>query len=306
MNRESAKSLAVGLGWVIAILGGLVGLLSVVTGRSPAGDGSEGVVYKSVGGHDLVMRIYRPKGAKPGERRPAVIWFFGGGWEVGTPEQFARQAAFLRDRGLVTMTVDYRVRSRHGKETTPADSVKDARSAMRWVRARAAELGIDPDRLAAAGGSAGGHLAASCAILDGPEEASDDLAVSPVPNALILFNPVLDMDIPAVRERTSDEQMRHLLALSPIGQMRSALPPTLILHGTADPIIPITSAMDFVEKAERLGSPRIELVPFKGMTHEFYHHGLNGNRGFNDTLAEVERFLRSLDWLPGSPVANRP
>ncbi|MCB1062981.1 MAG: alpha/beta hydrolase [Verrucomicrobiae bacterium] len=297
MNRESAKSLAVGLGWVIAIFGGLVGLLSMVTGRSPTGDGSVGVIYKSIDGHDLVMRIYRPKGSKPDDQRPAVIWFFGGGWEVGTVEQFAKQAAFLRDRGLVSMTVDYRVRSRHGTTTTPFESVQDARSAMRWVRAHAAELGVDPDRIAAAGGSSGGHLAATCAILDGPDEASDDLSISPVPNALVLFNPVLDMDIPAVRKRTSDEQFQSLMALSPIDQIRSPLPPTLILHGTADSIIPISSAMGFVEKAKRLGSPQIELIPYKGMTHEFYNHGLNGNREFNDTIERVVGFLDQLGWI---------
>jgi len=108
MNRESLRSLLVGSAWVVAIFGGLVGALSLVTGRSPAGDGSTRAVYRVVEEHELALWIYQPKDGKSGDRRPAVLFFFGGGFETGLPSQFAKQAEALAKGGMVAMTIDYR------------------------------------------------------------------------------------------------------------------------------------------------------------------------------------------------------
>ncbi len=95
---------------------------------------------------------------------------------------------------MVCISAEYRIESKHG--TSPIESTLDAMHAMQTVRARAAELGIDPNCIAASGGSAGGHLAASVASVGGFEDTSDDLKnVSPRPNALLLFNPVLDTTV---------------------------------------------------------------------------------------------------------------
>ncbi len=106
-----------------------------------------------------------------------------------TPEQFEQQCRYLASRGMVAITVDYRVASRH--KTKAVDAVRDAKSAVRWFRSHAAELMIDPDRIVAAGGSAGGHLAACTGTLNDFDEPDEDHSVSSRPNALVLFNPAV-------------------------------------------------------------------------------------------------------------------
>lgn len=294
MNRESLRSLLIGAVWVVGIFGGLIGLLSMVTGKSPSGDGSERMVYRTVDGHELAFWIYRPDQARSEERkRPAVLWFFGGGFEVGVPSQFAKQAEALADQGYVAITADYRVRSRHGDAVTPFDALEDARAALAWVRAKASSLGIDSERIAVAGGSSGGHLAAMCAI----RGAADDASVSLIPPAaLILLNPAVDLDIPIVRERTSDAELEALLAISPVQQLTELLPPTLILHGSEDAIVPLSSSEAFVENAHVIGSERVELKVYPGAGHEFYLHGFQGNRGFEQSLNDILTFLEGLGW----------
>ena len=285
MTRESFKALAIGASTVVAIFVGLIGLLSLVTGRSPSGDGAESFTYRTIDEARLTLRVYKPRAWKPEDRRPCVAWFFGGGWETGEMRQFAKQAAWLADRGLVSITVDYRVRSRHG--TTPFEAVDDAVAAMVWIRDHAEELGVDPDRIAAGGGSAGGHLAAMTALV--PER--------PVPQALILFNPILDIDIPAIRERIGWIELQNFFEISPILRVTSPLPPTLVLHGTDDPIVPIQSSEAFLETAQAALTEDIELVAYPGKTHEFYHHGLNANRDFKETMERVAEFLTRLGWM---------
>src|SRR5580692_8744139 len=135
---------------------------------------------------DLEMIGHFPPGWKETDKRPGIVFFFGGGWENGTIKAFERQATYLASRGLVTARADYRVKSRHG--VTPKECVDDARSAMRWFRENAARLGVDPHRIVASGGSAGGHIAACTTLMPGSEP--DDPNNSSKANALILFNPV--------------------------------------------------------------------------------------------------------------------
>ena len=116
--------------------------------------------YKDVGGHKLNLHIFRSPAHSPTkEPKPAVVFFFGGGWVGGTPTQFYPQCQHLAKRGMVAISAEYRVKSRH--HATPFDCVEDGKSALRWVRTHAEKLGIDPDRIAAGGGSAGGHVAAA-------------------------------------------------------------------------------------------------------------------------------------------------
>lgn len=138
--------------------------------------------YKKVGEVSLNMRIYKPQGWKATDQRPAIVFFFGGGWSKGSPDQFHEHCLHLAGRGMVAMAADYRVKNKH--DTRPSDSVSDATAAVRWARANAAKLGVDPKRLAAGGGSAGGHLAAASATIGKGSE---------VPDALVLFNPALDL-----------------------------------------------------------------------------------------------------------------
>ena len=148
------------------------------------------VVYKSIDDIELKLNVFNPEGHKASDQRPAIVFFFGGGWNSGTPAQFYQQAEFIADKGMVAFSAEYRVKSRN--QTTPFECVKDAKSAVRWIRAHAEELGVDPNRIVASGGSAGGHIAGATGVIEGVEEDGEDLTVSSVPNLMILFNPVLD------------------------------------------------------------------------------------------------------------------
>ena len=123
------------------------------------------VVYKAVEGDDLALHVFLPRGWKRGDRRPAIVFFFGGGWVGGTPAQFYPHNRYFALRGMVAISAQYRTRNSHGSD--PFACIADGKSAMRWVRAHADEFGIAPDRIAAGGGSAGGHVAASTALLQG-------------------------------------------------------------------------------------------------------------------------------------------
>ena len=91
---------------------------------------------------------------------------------------------------MVAICAEYRIKSKHG--TTPFECVDDGKSAVRWIREHADDLGIDPNKIVAAGGSAGGHVAACTAVINGYETNSENMDISSKPNALVLFNPVID------------------------------------------------------------------------------------------------------------------
>lgn len=246
-------------------------------------------VYRSIDGHSLTLDVYLPGSWKPEDQRPCVVWFFGGGWEVGVPWQYERHARKLASLGIVSITPDYRVKARHGAKNTPFESLDDARSAMEWVRSHATELGIDPKQIAAAGGSSGGHLALSCAVF----ETSPDHH----PDALILFNPVVDFEIPFVAKRTTADERERLRSIAPLHHLAGRLPPTLIIHGTADAIVPIKTTEAFMDEAIGKGSGQVRLIRYPGKGHEFHLGGAASRREFRSTLNEIEDFLRELKWL---------
>jgi acetyl esterase len=164
-------------------------------------------VYKQAGDVALKMFIFEPPDRQPKDRRAAVVFFFGGGWRSGTPAQFHEQCKYRASRGMVAITVDYRVLSRH--KTKAVTCVEDAKSAIRWVRKNSERLGIDPQRIAAAGGSAGGHLAACTGVVPGFESPTEDAELSSVPNALVLFNPALVLSSVKGQPPLPKEKMVH-------------------------------------------------------------------------------------------------
>ena len=124
-------------------------------------------------------------------KRPAIVFFFGGGWTRGTVEQLVPQSQHLAERGMVAIVADYRVFDRH--KTTPFEAMTDARSGVRRGRLHShPELGIDPARIAASGGLSGGHIALSAAVFDRFDDPREERSVSAKPNALVLFNPAVD------------------------------------------------------------------------------------------------------------------
>ena len=266
-------------------------------------------IYKTVGDTKLQLYIFTPKDHAATNRRPAVVFFFGGGWAQGSPQQFEKHCQYLASRGLVAITADYRVSSRHGVKV--AQCVSDARSAIRWVRANAARLGIDPKRIVAAGGSAGGHLAACTAVLKGFDEAGEDKAVSAVPDALVLFNPALVLapiegrSLAGLEEKFTVERMGAEPAqLSPAHHVKAGAPPTIIFHGRADTTVPFATAEAFAGKMNAAGN-RCELVGFADQRHGFFNYGREGNRFFLETLKRMDEFLVSLGYLTGPPTVEK-
>ena len=262
--------------------------------------------YKVVDGLELKVWIFNPPGHGEGKAAPAVVFFFGGGWVGGSPCQFQLQAEYLAGRGMVAVLADYRVKSRHG--TSPSKSVTDAKSAIRWLRQNASRLGVDPDRIAAAGGSAGGHLAASTALLSLYDEPDEDPEVSSRPDALALFSPVLMVAPVQEIEGLDDQAMAKYRnrfqvepeSLSPYHQLGNGLPPAIIFHGTADPTSLFPIVRGFAEKAASLGN-RCELVAYEGEGHGFFNDLRPGRACFADTLHRMDEFLVSLGYIKGPP-----
>jgi arylsulfatase A-like enzyme/acetyl esterase/lipase len=267
--------------------------------------GSRTEVYKRAGEMDLRMHIFEPAGG-PKTNRAAIVFFFGGGWNSGSPQQFEEHCRHFAERGMVAMAADYRVRSRHGVQVVSC--VADAKSAIAWVRKNAGRLGIDPDRIAAGGGSAGGHLAAATATLPGFDEdtaGADRNVRAPrsVPDALVLFNPALTLaplagfEAQELEFRMTPERLgADAKALSPAHHVKTGVPPTIIFHGREDKTVPYESVEVFARLMREAGN-RCELVGYDGQGHGFFNFGRSGGRYFRETLARADEFLVSLGFL---------
>lgn len=259
----------------------------------------EKIVYKSTPHGDLVLYVRKPADWRPEDRRAAILFFFGGGWNGGSPTQFGPQAVYFAERGMVTFCADYRVKSRQG--VTPDICVQDARSAMRYLRKHAGDLGIDPARIVASGGSAGGHLALCCAFIEGVDDPEDDPDLSPIPNAVVAFNPVTNVaDSDRARSRMPDQDTA--LSISPRHHLRTGAPPLLIFIGTRDPFY--DSVVDFVAEAGRLDN-HVELCIDEGQPHGYF----NRSPWLERTTLRTEAFLVSLGYIETvTPprVRNRP
>ena len=225
-------------------------------------------VYKTIGLTKLKLYIYQPSERNDMEKLPAIVFFHGGAWSGGHAWQFIPQSKYLAERGMVAISVEYRVRKRQG--ATPFECVADAKSAIRYVRAHASDYGIDEKRIAAGGGSAGGHMAACTALIKGFDEKNEDLSISSVPNALVLFNPVLD--VPEIVYELPKKVIKVLegreTEISPIHHISEGAPPTIIFHGTADNAVPFHQATRFCEVMKKYGN-NCEVVPFEGLRARF-------------------------------------
>ncbi len=267
--------------------------------------GAKERVYKTVGKVKLRLWFFFPESHRSGDRRAAVVFFFGGGWRGGSPVQFVPQARHFASRGMVAAVADYRVASRHQARVN--DCVEDAKSAVRYLRIHAKELGIDPERIVTSGGSAGGHLAVATAVLPGLDAPGEDASVSSAPNAVVAFNPAVVL-APVEGEGIWDKRRFDNLArriegdprrVSPYHHVRPGLPPMLILHGTADRVVPIRSVEIFARAMQKAGN-KCMLKKYEGAGHGFFNHRRRGgnNPYFKQTLEEMDRFLVRLGFLP--------
>ena len=270
-------------------------LMLASTPAAPAPTPDKLEVYKTVGTTQLQLGIFNPANHKPSDKSPCIVFFFGGGWVSGTMSQFYPASRYLADRGMVAICADYRVNSR--QHVTPFECVQDAKSAMRWVRGHASELGIDPHRIAAGGGSAGGHLAAAAATTTGFNTPGEDPTVSCRPDALVLFNPVIDNGPGGYGY---DRVQARWQKFSPMNNLKKGDPPTVLFYGTMDKFVPVTTAQKYQSLMQKNGD-RCELHLYEGEPHGFFNPSNEGGKYFRLTMLEADKFLASLGYLQGPP-----
>jgi len=258
------------------------------------------VVYKKTPQGELKLHVFSPGGdIQTTMLKPCVVFFFGGGWKSGSFTQFVPHAEYLASRGIVAACADYRIQSIH--KTFPDSAVEDAKSAIRWVRGHAVELGIDPTKVIAAGGSAGGHLAACTAMVTAYDAESDDKSISAKPDALVLFNPAMNIGTLYKARETGDSGMTLEMAeaITPNNFVAKDTPPAILFFGTADKLK--LGGDEYVSKAKTLGL-RTEMWSAADMPHGFF----NKEPWLQVTTRQMDIFLTSLGYLGGEPALKLP
>lgn len=254
----------------------------------------EQILYKQIDTINLFMEVYHPEKIDSAKIYPAIVFYFGGGWNGGSIKQFEPHAKYFSQRGMICFLVDYRVKSR--QQTTPFESLKDAKSAIRYIREQKDKFYIDTSKIVAAGGSAGGHLAAATALIDNYYENTDNLSVSCKPNALILFNPVIDNGPGGYGyDRIGDEYKNF----SPLHNIKKDTPATIIFLGTNDRLIPVETVEYYQKVMEKVGS-KCELRLYEGEGHGFFNY--KNIEYYKKTVFEADKFLQSLGYLENVPV----
>ena len=258
-------------------------------------------VYKTVGDLELPVYIWEPEPDNaPPYPKSVVAFFFSSGWDKGQVAQFAPHCVYFASRGMLTMAFDYRVSSKV-PGAGPLDAISDARSAIRWLRLNAVELGINSGKIVGVGGSGGAHAIASSAILEGFDDRTDNLDSSPAPNALVLFNPVLDTSKKGFGlDRFPDPGVAKAANL--IRSIRPGLPPMLVIHGTGDRVIPFANSVDFVKRATKKKN-FCRMLEFEGQGHGFFNFNLSFEM-YEATLMAMDEFFVELGFLEPDPNAG--
>jgi acetyl esterase len=249
-------------------------------------------IYKTLEDKELTMDIFLPEGyGEPGRVFPFAIYFHGGSWDQGSPANHYPNCAYWAKRGMVAASANYRLRSRD-KVKVPIECLKDAKAAIRHIRANAKELQIDPERIVVAGDSAGAMLAAGSALIESEETShSDDPKVSCTANALILHCPYW-------KTGCSPELM-------PPNFVREGLPPVIMFLGDSDQAISVDSIKQFLEALKSKGNAS-ELHVGVGGKHGFTNGPNPLNKFFYWALALEDDFLVNHGILNGNAMVQRP
>lgn len=256
----------------------------------------ETVVYKKLDTTSLIMKVIYPPSMDKSKKYPAMVFFFGGGWVQGTINHFERQATYFAKRGIVCFLADYRVKNRHG--TTIFECIADAKSSVRYIRENASKFYVDENKIIAAGGSSGGQLAAATALVFGYDDPTDNLSINPKPNALVLFNPAVDLgpSSPRIYEMVGEKYKD----VSPLHIIKKGTPATIIFLGTEDQFIPVQTMKNFKVAMEEAGN-RCDLFLYEGQKHGFFNFNRSAEY-YKKTVYETDKFLNSLGYLKGDPT----
>lgn len=250
---------------------------------------SQSYIYQVEEGVELVAHCFFPPEHDPSMEKPAIVFFHGGLWDVSMPTQFAPHCLHFASRDMVAVTVEYRVASKH--HATPDDSLEDAQMAMLWLRHNHASLGVDPNRIIAAGAASGAHMALSLAML--PEVLEVD-GFSARPLGVIALSAIVNTGKKgAEHARFPDSKKAH--KLSPSNNIRKGLPSTLIIHGKADTIVPHAEVAKFARLMKRKKNP-CEFIDFEAVNHSFFNFNVSP-RHFELTLNSMDAFAVSLDCI---------
>lgn len=258
-------------------------LTSVLTTPAEAVTPARKVIYKTVNDRPLHLHLFEPDGHRPSDRRPVFLAIHGGGWTGGNARVFFPFAGHFARQGMLGISLEYRLK-RDSDGTTVFDCVRDARSAVRWIRTHAEELGADPERIVVMGGSAGAHLAISTALFEKINEPHEDTTISSRPDALILMYPVIDTSAEGYGQQKIGKRWREL---SPVHNVRAGLPPTLLFHGTADAVTPYPAARRFHEQSIGLGNT-CDLVTHPGGRHGYI---IFNPQEFENALSRMQEFM---------------
>lgn len=247
-------------------------------------------IYKTVEGESLALYVWTPQDRRADGKIPAIVLFHGGGFKNGDHAQFREQAEYFASRGMLAVSAEYRLTTRPG--VTIETCVEDAKSAMRWVRSNASQLGINPDRIASGGGSAGGYLAAATLLAEFANASTDPEDASAKPNAMILFNPAFGSGRgeAGVRDPRDPDGKGDLRKYVKQGQ-----PPCISFYGADDDLL--HDARRFREAYQKAGNT-CEIVTYEGQKHGFFNKA--PYRAL--TLAEADKFLVSIGWLEKKPA----
>jgi len=297
------------------------------------------VIYREVDELELRLHVFTRDGAQADDPRPAVVLYHGGGWAAGRPRVLFAHARRLAEEGYVAAVVEYRL-LRLTRGVGLDDIVADCRAAWRYVRDHADAMGVDPDRIAVLGDSAGGHLAACVGLgLPGDGDAAeargsmddgDETAALPLrPAAMVLFNPILDLDSPwgrLIGDRGMSLSPQHaaVAAVAAVKRRKAGdaasvatrpapapapPPPTLLMHGDADSIVSVDQSRRFAATMELAGA-RIEYVELEGTGHAFAIPGFGKpeqtRRAFEAMVGFLDRTLVEDAAATGSATTGSP
>ena len=266
--------------------------LQPIGAERPAGNKAV-LVYKTTPQGDLKINLYFPPKWKAADRRPAIIFFFGGSCATGSPAQFAATAEYFAERGLVAAAPEYRIEGIH--HTPPERCIEDGKSAIRWLRMNARLLGVETRRVIAGGGSSGATMAAFAAYNTAIEPHDEDRSISTEPNALVLLNPALGCP-------PGQSSQGVPCAVVAGWKVTKGGPPAILFYGTEDPLQ--EAGRDFTRQLIAAGT-RAVFYTAAGQQHGFFNR-------FPDSpwhalvLRQIDLFLTSLGYLKGNPTVEIP
>ncbi len=250
-------------------------------------------VYKSTDHGELVAHFFYPEGHQAGQHRTAVMFFHSGLWDKPMVTQFVPQALHFTTRDAVGIVVEYRVSQEHG--TSPLEAIRDAQSALVWLRKNHEFFGVDPERIVAGGAGSGAHLAL-CAALH--KSVENDGFYDARPNALLLYSAITDTSKKGVGlERFIHP--RDSRQTNPLKFIRKKLPPSMFFHGNEDTVVPVTSVERFVKKMKAKRNI-CRFFPFPRATHSFFNFNVSQEH-FVTTLESADGFLSEQGFLEGTP-----